>query len=86
MAGLHGIGKLLGEMPSLTPVPVFERVLSPTQPNAYAYGFFEPKPSWRVRTVHRLLVANLVLCIVAGCVVFLTMMGAILTYESNLVG
>ena len=86
VAGLHGVGWVLGAMPSFTPVPVWEGMLLPTQQNSFAYRFFKPQAPWKVLAVPVLLVVNLVLCIIAGSAVFLSMMWAIFKYGSNLVG
>ena len=86
VAGLHAVGRVLGAMPSFTPVPVWEGMLLPTQQNSFAYDFFEPQTPWKVLAVPVLLLVNLVLCIIAGAAVFLTMMWAIIKYGSNLVG
>ena len=86
IAGLHAVGRVLGAMPSFTPVPVWEDMLLPTQQNSFAYDFFEPQTPWKVLALPVLLLVNLVLCIIAGAAVFLTIMWAILTYGSKLVG
>ena len=85
-AGLHGLGRLLGGMPSFTPIPTWEKMLLPTQQNHFAYDFFEPQAPWKVLAIPVLLLVNGVLCIIAGSAVFLTMMWTIFKYGSNLVG